>query len=76
MEQYTTDPNGWLSSEGKDEDVDEIKVVRLRFEDANAVNMIDDMVEDMTYLAQHTFMTNGVYMMGAEYKYPPMEAKI
>ena len=67
IQQYVTDSHGWLDEEGEYEGVEEIKMVRVTFEDANLVNMLDDEVETIGYLARHTYGTDGVYQAGAAY---------
>lgn len=66
-ESYSPDPRGWIDEEGEPTDTEEIKCVRVTFEDANMVNMLDDEHETIGMLAQHTYQTNGVYRDGASF---------
>lgn len=66
--EYVPDPEAW--AEEADKYAEEIKAVRVRFEDAHMANMLDDGHEDMWFLASFTYQTDGVYKEGMEYTYP------
>lgn len=67
-DEYVLDSNGWINQEtGEDTGADELKVVRVTFEDANMANMLDDGHETIGTLAQSTYQTNGVFREGAAY---------
>ncbi|RDL30177.1 uncharacterized protein BP5553_10455 [Venustampulla echinocandica] len=66
-DEYVLDRKGWLDEDGNDTGVEELKVVRLKFEDAHTVNMLDDEHETIAFLAQETYQTDGVYKEGAIY---------
>lgn len=67
---YIIDPQGWLDSEGNDTGEEELKSVRVKFEDANLANMLADRQETIGTLAMETFQTDGVYTAGASYPDP------
>jgi hypothetical protein len=62
-EEYVLDPTGWYG----DQREEEIKVVRVRVEDASFANMLDDGHEPIGVLAMYTYGTDGVFEGGASY---------
>jgi hypothetical protein len=66
-DEYVLDPKGWIDENGEETAEEELKVVRVTFEDANLANMLDDDHEVIGSLAENTYQTNGVYKEGARY---------
>ena len=64
---YEPDPKGWLDDEGEETGTEELKCVRVAFEEANMANMLDDGHETIGTLAMSTYQTDGVYREGAAY---------
>jgi len=68
-EEYALDPEGWIDDEAEHTGVEEIKVVRVTFENANFTNMLDDGHETIGFLARLTYGANGVFSEG-DNEYP------
>jgi len=70
-EEYVLHPNGWIDREtGEDTGTEELKAVRVRFEDANQAYTLKAREESVGKLARFTYQTNGVYTNGPSYQYP------
>jgi len=63
--------NGWIDREtGEDVGVQELKAVRVKFEDMGLAYKLNALEESVGELARFTYNTNGVFMSGPEYQYP------
>lgn len=70
-EEYVLHRNGWIDREtGEDVGVQELKAVRVKFEDMGLAYKLNALEESVGELARFTYNTNGVFMSGPEYQYP------
>jgi hypothetical protein len=70
-EEYVLHRNGWIDREtGKDVGVEELKAVRIRFENMGQAYKLNAREECVGELARSTYNTNEVFMSGPEYQYP------
>ena len=66
-DEYLSDPKGWLNEEAEYTGMEELKVVRVTFEDANMANMLGDGHETIGFMARHTHQMDGVFKDTALY---------
>lgn len=66
-DEYVPDPKGWLDGQGEETGVEELKVVRVKFEEANIVDTLEVGQIDIGLLAMSTYQTDGVHVEGAQY---------